>query len=213
MDAQKGGWFQFWKIYLLVLVLAAQVILPILLLLYSMYTYKIPSVCPMSADGISKAVAFTIGCMYHVRIVFMFGSKSSEPFAEVKRGSDSVWLTWALFLDGFMNTTCELFVYGMNLFIVFVTPDPLDMVLNALAFEFILQLDDGVKAKYISIHTIYHGAIIKEYDATFDLASEATTAAYTTYNVLNYFVPAVFVTYVLSPFTMIYLPLCKPGTT
>ncbi len=213
MHGQERGCHECWMIYLLILVLAAQLMLPILLVVYARYTYEIHDFCPNFADEVSRVLAFAIACIYQVRIVFMLGSKTSEPFAEIKRGRDSVWLSWALSLDGFMNTTYELFVYGMNLFIVFVTPDPLEMVLNALAFESILKLDDVVKAKYISIHAKYHDTIIKEYDATFDFTSEATTAAYTTCNVLNYFVPAVIVTYILSPFTMIYLPLCKPGKT
>jgi hypothetical protein len=58
--------------------LVAQIMLPILLLIYSRNTYQMPSVCPMRADGIAKAVAFAIGCIYQVRVVFMLESKSRE---------------------------------------------------------------------------------------------------------------------------------------
>ena len=120
-------------------------------------------------------------------------------------------LRGALFLDGLMDTWYELVVYAINLFIVFVTPDALDMVLNSLAFEFILQLDDVVKEKYITIHAKNHDNLIKKYEASFEFTREAMTTSYPTRKVLNYHVPTAIVTYILPPLALVFLPACKPG--
>lgn len=52
-------------------------------------------------------------------------------------------------MDRCMNLVYESLVYLLNLWIVFVTHEPLDMVLNALALEFILQLDNEIKPMYL----------------------------------------------------------------
>ncbi|KAI2502794.1 hypothetical protein MHU86_11698 [Fragilaria crotonensis] len=187
----KKNWLKtVWVRILLLLVLIAQVMLPIVLLLYAKDTYKLPNGCPMSADVIQLLVAIAIGCIYLVRITFSLKSKKRERYGSTQTFR---WLRVALFLDGVMNTPYELFMYGINLFIVFVTPDPLNMVLNALAFEFILQLDDGVKKKYVSIvveeeyslstHARFHDSIIAVYDKTFHLTRDATPRAYSADNV------------------------------
>jgi hypothetical protein len=51
-------------------------------------------------------------------------------------------------LDMAMNTTYEQLVYLLNLWLVFTEPDIQDMILNALALEFIMKLDDEFVALY-----------------------------------------------------------------
>jgi hypothetical protein len=151
--------------YLLLLVIVAQLMIPVLLLMYSVDNSEIEIFCPSSADGISRAVAFALGCIYQVRIMLLLGSKPSES-AEAKEGKATLRLQLSLLFDSFMNFIYELCVYFINLWIVFVTSDPLNMVLNALALEFVLQLDDVAKERYIAIFAKHH-QIFQRYKDTF----------------------------------------------
>lgn len=210
-EAYPRDLLSYWMISLLFLLLLAQVMFPILLLVNTPYLFDGTSSCPNSADALPRVVAFAIGCIYQTRIVFSYFSKSCEPSVEMKRiARDSVWRDLALFLDKGMNTYYEGFVYITNLLIVFFTADPLGMVLNALAFEFILQLDDVVKEKYISIHAKYHDTIIQVYDATFELTSEARRPEFLTGSVLSLAFGYI-VRLTTQLYVVIYLPWCKPG--
>lgn len=155
--------------YLLFLVVVAQLMIPVLLLMYSIENSDVVSFCPSTADGISRAVAFALGCIYQVRIILLLGSKQCEPVA-VKGGKSTLLLQSFLLFDSFMDIIYELGVYFINLWIVFVTSDPLDMVLNALALEFVLLLDDVAKEKYISIMVKHrHCNLFHRYQDTFYL--------------------------------------------
>ena len=210
--------------YLLVLVVLAQLMIPVLLLMYSSVdNHEITSFCPSSADWISRSLAFLVGCIYQVRIILLFEGMSNEPI-KVKAAKYTVWLKLALLCDSFMNIPYELLVYITNFCIVFFTSNPLDMVLNALALEFILQLDNGVKDKYIAIFTKDHRHhIIQNYADTFELQLQPVveqdvetpqtgadkTNHYSWRYMLNCMVIS-FVQYVLPFLTLLYLPICKP---
>ena len=152
--------------YLLLLVIIAQLMIPVLLLMYSVDNSEIEIFCPNSAGGISRAVAFALGCIYQVRIMLLLGSKPSES-AEAKEGKATLRLQLSLLFDSFMNFFYELCVYFINLWIVFITSDPLNMVLNALALKFVLQLDDVAKERYIAVFAKHH-QIIQRYTDTFE---------------------------------------------
>lgn len=151
--------------YLLVLVIVAQLMIPVLLVMYSVDNSEVESFCPNSAGGIPRAVAFALGCIYQVRIILLLGSKPSQT-AEPEKDKRTLRLQLSLHFDSFMNFIYELCVYFINLWIVFVTSDPLNMVLNALALEFVLQLDDIAKEKYIAIFA-QHPQIFQRYKNTF----------------------------------------------
>eukprot|EP00611_Tribonema_gayanum_P005237 TRINITY_DN14498_c0_g4_i1.p1 TRINITY_DN14498_c0_g4~~TRINITY_DN14498_c0_g4_i1.p1 ORF type:complete len:237 (-),score=22.63 TRINITY_DN14498_c0_g4_i1:54-764(-) len=51
-------------------------------------------------------------------------------------------------LDDLMNNAFEHLVYVLNLWVVFVTPEVQDMVLNTLALEFIMDLDNQFVEQY-----------------------------------------------------------------
>lgn len=52
--------------------------------------------------------------------------------------------------DGFMGGEYELMLYVLNLKILFHTTSPLDILLNSLAMEFLMKLDDEFKDWYMS---------------------------------------------------------------
>ncbi|KAI2492103.1 hypothetical protein MHU86_22439 [Fragilaria crotonensis] len=212
----RCGWRQFWIIYLLILVLAAELMLPIILLMHSLQMYERPNFCPLSADGVCKAVAFVMGCIYHVLMILMSESKSIEHAVEIKPGRrNSKWLRWVLFVDGVMNTSYKLVVCAINVFIVVVTPDNLIMVLYSMAFEFILLLDKFVKPTYIAIFSKNHDTIMNEYYATFERSTgkATTTTAFPTGIVMDSAVLVPILKNILPASTLIYLPWCKLGNT
>ncbi|KAI2501952.1 hypothetical protein MHU86_12505 [Fragilaria crotonensis] len=84
MHRESYLWRKRWTQFLLFLVIAVQVTLPALLLVYSVQTYTLPNGCPMSANPIQKSVAGAIGCIYLVRIVSKMGSKAKEKLIGVK---------------------------------------------------------------------------------------------------------------------------------
>ncbi|KAG5189831.1 hypothetical protein JKP88DRAFT_252669 [Tribonema minus] len=51
-------------------------------------------------------------------------------------------------VDDLMNNVFEQLVYVLNLWVVFVTPEVQDMVLNTLALEFIMDLDNQFVEQY-----------------------------------------------------------------
>ena len=55
-------------------------------------------------------------------------------------------------VDNLMAVAYEQSVYLLNLWLVYRAPTPLDMVLNSLAMEFVLKLDDEFKATYFANH-------------------------------------------------------------
>ena len=109
--------------YLLALVLFAQLMIPALLLQYSIDTNEVTLFCPNSADGMSRALAFAIGCIYQVRIILLLGSKLSEP-VDFNEDERYVWLRLFMHVDSFMNITYARFVYFLDMWIVFVTEEP-----------------------------------------------------------------------------------------
>lgn len=223
--------------YLLFLVIVAQLMIPVLLLVYSIDNGDVVQFCPSTADGISRAVAFALGCIYQVRIILLLGSKQCEPVV-VKRGHSTCLLQSSLLFDSFMNIIYELGVYFVNLWIVFVTLDPIDMVLNVLALEFVLQLDDIAKEKYIAIMVKHrpHPRIFQRYDETFVLIeapppeerainpadnladnlannpanNPAGNTADAYCDMINYVVILLVAQFVLPILALLYLPICKP---
>eukprot|EP00961_Rhodomonas_salina_P037697 506871-Rhodomonas_salina.1 len=59
-------------------------------------------------------------------------------------------LDFCVGVDNFMDFVYEPLVYMLNLWLVFITDDEVDMVLNALAMEFILKVDNQLKGDLLS---------------------------------------------------------------
>jgi hypothetical protein len=68
---------------------------------------------------------------------------------DVLEGPKGGKLQIPLNLDRFMETGYGIFVYLLNLFVVFFSESPQDVILNALAIEFVLELDDDLKGYYL----------------------------------------------------------------
>ena len=164
---------------LLFSVLFAQITLPVVLLVYAILDNgNLNCGDHYNFDAGRMLTALAVGFVYVFRIDFTLGSKSSEPPALVYRDKwNDPCLRCCLCIDTFMNTAYEVLVYLCNLAIVFfLTKKPFDMVVNSLAFEFILQFDDFAKKKYIAIYSDENwqerDTLIYNYQATFEIGSE-----------------------------------------
>lgn len=81
-------------------------------------------------------------------------AEASEEFCEEMR---RVWQaityttfnkSWAASCDRFMTNWYEQALYLLNLWLVFITPKPTEMLINALALEFIMDLDNKFMEQY-----------------------------------------------------------------
>ncbi|KAI2492106.1 hypothetical protein MHU86_22442 [Fragilaria crotonensis] len=206
MHTENNCLRKFWMKYLLFLVLVAQAALPILLLLNSLDTFNATSFCDGTANWISKGVAFAIACIYQVRTSFWWERKYHEPMVKLKQvARNRFGLQVLLVLDGFLASGYEYFVSIFNFFVVFATPDPQDMVLNALAFEFILELDDYAKEKYISLYSEDHEDLIQNYESTFEVTYQNLPESRWYFALLRYAT-----SHVVPSFCLFYFPVCKP---
>jgi ankyrin repeat protein len=163
--------FSYWLEYLITLVLVTQVMIPVLLFVDYVHNFIIEqqTFCPRSADSISRSVAFAIGCVYQYRAYYLMRSRLSEPPIEVK--TEKLFkplIRCSLRIDRFLNTYFEVLIYVLNLIIVYLTPEPRDMVLNSLSLEFIQQLDDVVKERYIAAYA-KNNCVVENYKEAFVL--------------------------------------------
>jgi hypothetical protein len=136
-----------------VLTIASQIAIPIIILGSTLRDNDIPTFCPSTGNCYERAVAFFIGIAYLAKLTFLAVSRTDAAGVEnpvCERNNTSGDLAFWYSLDRFMNFAYQSLVYLINLWIVFLLPDVLDMVLNALAIEYILVLDDQLKKIFLS---------------------------------------------------------------
>lgn len=103
--------------------------------------------CPDTATPSQRALAFFIGLLYIVKI----GFRLVEEYTDTKKKNGGLGGSFKCFYQAFvcvdraMDVVFEPLVYLLNMFVIFRTVNELDMVLNAVALEFILLLDDEFK--------------------------------------------------------------------
>lgn len=201
-----------WWVKLLPIIIA-QAMIPCLLFLDILPQAKATSFCPGTADPVSKCLAFAIGLIYWSKIFLLGVSKEHEPLIELQPnpnpGRGRFWLKVFMFLDWVANTFFELAVYVVNFALVFYAKSALEMVLNSLALEFVLQLNDVAKKMYISISTNGGSGqpinrVIQKYNETFILTRN------THQEDLSLSVPFLIVIMIVPSFAFVYLPRCKP---
>jgi len=144
--------------FLMVSLILVQLIIPILVLKSEASQYYsdeegLPLYCPSTADALTRTLSITIGIIYLGKLTFiclqkLLDSDNSPVLIESEHGGK---IQLAIAADRFMHLAFEPAIYFLNLWLVYITPEPLDMVLNALAMEFILQLDDELKPVYLSV--------------------------------------------------------------
>jgi len=144
---EKKSFTNYFKAVLFLSVIIVQIAVPMMLLQHSMNDYN-DGRCPADADMKTRLLSFFVALIYIVKVTLLIETKiSSSKFITFynRRSSD---LHLFLLLDYFMDVGYEILIYLLNLFIVFTESDFFDLLLNALALEFIMQFDDEMKEMY-----------------------------------------------------------------
>jgi hypothetical protein len=136
-----------------ILLLSSQWMIPLGMGLSQWREYK-EGWCPATATLTNRFLIFAIAVMYFCRSVLIFGDKyvafagKNKKTKALMRSKLSEWGH----IDDIMDISYEGILYVMNLWLVFIATSPLDIVLNSLAMEFVMQLDNEFKENYFKLN-------------------------------------------------------------
>lgn len=140
---------------MLIVMIIAQWLIPIILTFKATKSYMNLGwgMCPNNAPAPTRVQTFAIGLVYTSKISFLVAKKLKDmhcsPLLNETRSGGKIQIFVAM--DRFMYLFYEVLVYLVNMWIVFLTLDPLDIVFNSLAIEFVVILDDEIKNMYIAL--------------------------------------------------------------
>lgn len=100
--------------------------------------------CPNNDTIENKMMMFGIAIVYFVRSFFIWDNLTSRISLYKTNKADNL----CAILDTFQEFMFTLVVYIANLWIIFVEYDLQNMILNSLAMEFLMQLDNEFEAMY-----------------------------------------------------------------
>ena len=101
-------------------------------------------ICPNSSLIEDKLMMAGIGMIYFVRSFYLWDNLTTRIDLQKMNRVDNI----AAILDTFQEFMFVLMVYAANLWIVFVEDEMRDMILNSLAMEFLMQLDNEFEELY-----------------------------------------------------------------
>jgi len=124
--------------------------------LHSMSNYE-DGWCNRGGTLANRALMCGIGALYFVRATTNLQKKYQKcgGFSGYVATKTDTWLTPAYQFDIFMEMCFGAAVLMVNLWLVFIATDPVDMVLNSLAVEFIGNLDNELKTELFEYVTYY----------------------------------------------------------
>ena len=109
--------------------------------------------CPNSSSWYQKAMICGVSLIYFTKSFNIWDNLTKRTkLQKVYPCLD----TWVL-LDTFQEFIFNIFVYGANIWIVFVDNDIQNMILNSMAMEFLMQLDNEFEEYYFKL--LPHAAI------------------------------------------------------
>ena len=101
-------------------------------------------ICPNKSNMESKLIMAGIGIIYFVRSFFIWDNLTSRIGLIKMNRLDTI----TAILDTFQEFLFNILVYGANLWIIFVEKDIQNMLLNSLAMEFLMTLDNEFEELY-----------------------------------------------------------------
>ena len=112
--------------------------------------------CPSTADLSTRIIMLCIAGIYVARlrvasIEFSDACKHMQKTGSHVGKFDSVLGLYLMVDLVVMQGSFEAAVYLFNLYLVFKTPEPLEMVLNMLALEFIVKIDNEFKSAFMKM--------------------------------------------------------------
>ena len=126
-----------------ILIFLSQWIMYLALVFNEKKQYK-GNICPNSADVEQKVMMAGISIIYFVRSFFIWDSFTNRTRLQKMNPGGSI----SVIVDTYQEFGFNLIVYCANLWIVFVDNDLLNMILNSLAMEFLMNLDNEFEEMY-----------------------------------------------------------------
>jgi hypothetical protein len=115
--------------------------------------------CPGGAAFNQKLTMLLITFIYFVRIS-MNASYLAVNVGKENNVKDESPIAWVSLFDFLvMQIIYENLVYLLNLWLVFQTESPLDMILNAVALEFVTTLDTEFKGRFFDMFPAINGRL------------------------------------------------------
>jgi len=141
------------------LIVGVQYVMLLAVFLHSMSNYE-DGWCNRGGTLANRALMSGVGALYFVRATSNIQKKyqkfkDSGGFSGYVGTKMDTWLTPAYQFDIFMEMCFGAAVLMVNLWLVFIATDPVDMVLNSLAVEFIGNLDNELKTELFEYVTYY----------------------------------------------------------
>ena len=172
-------------------------------------------ICPNNSDWKKKLIMFGASAVYFVRSFFLWDNLTDR--TRLQKLTPSIDIL--VMIDTFQEFGFNLFVYVANLWIIFKEDNLYDMVLNCVAMEFLMNLDNEFKEMYFkylpeSADDIYDNVFVS-YTVNQEHIKERkkskcfkfiTAAAYIPFKLLTI---SLMLFPVLCFVMMIYSPLCK----
>lgn len=133
------------KLYLPILIFVSQWLLYVSIMNQQIRTYE-DGFCPNSGSIETKLIMCGIAIFYFANSFFIWDD------LVVKTHLKKVMPTKDIFvlIDIMQEFSFNLLVYMANMFIIFISDDPVEILLNSLAMEFLMELDNQFKEKYFS---------------------------------------------------------------
>tara|TARA_B100000963_G_scaffold348850_1_gene357054 strand:- start:2383 stop:3387 length:1005 start_codon:yes stop_codon:yes gene_type:complete len=100
--------------------------------------------CPNDASLENKLIMAGTGLLYFVRSFFIWDNLTTRIGLIKTNRVNSI----SAMLDTFQEFLFNIIVYGANIWIIFVEDDIQNMILNSLAMEFLMQLDNEFEELY-----------------------------------------------------------------
>ena len=173
------------------------------------------SMCPNNSDWKKKLIMFGASAVYFVRSFFLWDNLTDR--TRLQKLTPSIDIL--VMIDTFQEFGFNLFVYVANLWIIFKEDNLYDMVLNCVAMEFLMNLDNEFEEMYFkylpeSADDIYDNVFVS-YTVNQEHIKERKKSKCFKFITATAYIPFKLLTISLMLFPvlcfimMIYSPLCK----
>ena len=102
--------------------------------------------CPNDSTWEKKVIMFAVSMLYFVRSFFLWDNLTDRTRLNRMVPTIDFWIM----MDTFQEFGFNLIVYLANIWIIFSNDEVQEMILNALAMEFLMDLDNEFEAMYLS---------------------------------------------------------------